>query len=73
MSLPRDYPPDHYHGETGEPSAWLRRSDQRPEVTYPAGGTCEYLATGDQTKGRFGISAGPSARRSQGPTRTFTA
>lgn len=25
MSLPRGYPPDTYHGEDGEASAWLRR------------------------------------------------
>ena len=55
MSLPRSYPPDAYTGDTGEPSAWIRPSDTTPEITYRGGGTCEYLATGDQTDGRFGL------------------
>lgn len=55
MSLPRPYPPDSYHGEGGEASAWLRRGDEPPEITYRSGGTCEYLAIGDQPAGRFGL------------------
>ena len=54
MSLPRAYPPDTYDGG-GEVSAWLRRGDGHPEVTYPTGVTCEYLATGERTEGRFGL------------------
>ena len=50
MSLPRPYPPDTYHGEGGEVSAWIRRGDAPPEITYRTGGTCEYVATGDQTQ-----------------------
>jgi len=71
VSLPRDYPPDRYHGETGELSAWLRRSDQQPEVTYPAGGTCEYLVTGDQTKGRLGIYRWTFGEEESGPDPHF--
>lgn len=55
MSLPRPYPPETYHGEGGEVSAWIRRGDDPPEITYRDGGTCEYIATGDQTAGRFGL------------------
>jgi mannose-6-phosphate isomerase-like protein (cupin superfamily) len=55
MSLPRPYPPDTYHGEGGEVSAWIRRDAEPPEITYRSGGTCEYLATGGQTAGRFGL------------------
>jgi mannose-6-phosphate isomerase-like protein (cupin superfamily) len=55
MSLPRQYPPETYDGEGGEVSAWVRRDDEPPEITYRSGGTCEYLATGDQTSGRFGL------------------
>ena len=55
MSLPRSYPPDTYLGEGGEISAWLRRDDEPADVTYRTGGTCEYLATGDRTEGRFGL------------------
>ena len=49
MSFPnplhRPYPADVYRGEGGEVSAWLRRDDTDPELTYRSGGTCEYLAT----------------------------
>jgi mannose-6-phosphate isomerase-like protein (cupin superfamily) len=55
MSLPRPYPPPTYHGEGGEASAWMRRSDTPPDLGRPDTGTCEYLATGDQTEGRFGL------------------
>ena len=55
MSHPRSYPPDTYHGESGEVSAWMRPSDTEPELTYTNGGTCEYVATGDQTGGQFGL------------------
>ena len=59
MSFPgrlhRPYPPDSYHGERGEASAWLHAAGQEPEITYRNGGTCEYLATGDRTEGRFGL------------------
>lgn len=55
MSLPRSYPPDTYHGEGGEVSAWVRRDDAPPDIAYRSGGTCEYLARGDQTDGRFGL------------------
>lgn len=55
MSLPRPYPDDTYLGDGGEVSAWLRTPDAPAEVTYRSGVTCEYLATGDQTSGRFGL------------------
>ena len=55
MSLHRPYPPDTYTGEHGEASAWLRRDDEAADITYRNGGTCEYLATGDRTEGRFGL------------------
>ena len=55
MSLPRRYPPEAYRGEGGEVSAWLRPSDEGLDVRYPNGVTCEYLATGERTEGRFGL------------------
>lgn len=56
MSLPaRSYPPDTYRGATGEVSAWLRRDAEPADIIYRTGGTCEYLATGDRTGGRFGL------------------
>lgn len=54
MSLIRRYPSDAYLGD-GEASAWVRRAGQPPEITYPNGGTCEYLARGERTEGRFGL------------------
>lgn len=55
MSLPGTYPPDVYTGESGEVSAWLRRSDTPPDITYASGGTCEYLVRGDQSRGNLGV------------------
>ena len=54
MSLHRPYPPDTYHGEGGEVSAWVRRGDEPPEITYRTGGTCEYIATGEVDVDFFG-------------------
>ena len=53
--LHRPYPPDLYRGTTGEVSARIRPSDTEPELRYRTGGSCEYLATGDQTGGTFGL------------------
>ncbi|MGZ5401218.1 MAG: hypothetical protein ACXWDM_14510, partial [Nocardioides sp.] len=59
MSLPnslhRPYPDDVYTGEGGEVSAWARPEDAVPELVYTGGGSCEYLATGDQTGGLYGL------------------
>jgi mannose-6-phosphate isomerase-like protein (cupin superfamily) len=71
VSLPRSYPPDTYHGEGGEVSAWLRRDDEPPEITYRSGGTCEYLATGDQTDGRFGFYRWTFGEAETGPDPHF--
>ncbi len=52
MSLPnplhRPYPRDVYPGDGGVVSAWLRPDGTEPELSYANGGSCEYLATGDQ-------------------------
>ena len=71
MSLPRSYPPDTYHGEGGQVSAWLRRGDEPPQVTYRSGVTCEYLATGDQTAGRFGLYRWTFGETESGPDPHF--
>jgi len=44
-----------YLGAEGETSAWRRRSDQVPDLTYPTGNTVHYLATGASTGGLFGL------------------
>lgn len=53
--LHRPYPPDAYRGTTGEVSGWIRPSETEPALQYRSGGSCEYLATGDQTHGTFGL------------------
>lgn len=73
MSLPlgRSYPPDTYHGTDGEVSAWLRRSDEPADITYRSGGTCEYVATGEQTGGRFGLYRWTFGEEESGPDAHF--
>jgi len=75
MSFPnplhRPYPPDVYRGESGEASAWLRRDDAEPEITYRSGGTCEYLATGDSTGGHYGLYRWTFGDEESGPDAHF--
>lgn len=49
------YPPDRYHGASGEVSVSARRAGEEPEVRHASGGSCEYLATGASTGGGFGL------------------
>ena len=45
-----------FHGESGEASAVVRAVETPPEVVYPTGtARGSYLATGEQTRGRFGL------------------
>lgn len=69
--LPRPYPPVSYEGDIGEESAWLRRGDAPAEVTYRSGGTCEHLATGEATKGRFGLYRWTFGEEESGPDPHF--
>ncbi len=75
MSFPdplhRPYPADVYHGDGGEASAWLRRDDTDPEITYRAGGSCEYLATGDATGGHYGLYRWTFGDEESGPDPHF--
>jgi len=48
------YPPDRYHGDTGEASARVRRADAKPEL-FNSTGSASYLATGASTNGQFGL------------------
>jgi mannose-6-phosphate isomerase-like protein (cupin superfamily) len=61
------YPAPRYHGSGGEASARYRPSDQEPEITYPSGNTCHYLATGDSTHGLFGLYRWEMGREPSGP------
>ena len=71
MSLHRSYPPDTYTGEDGEASAWLRGGDEPPDITFRNGLTCEYLATGDRTEGRFGLYRWTFGETESGPDPHF--
>lgn len=49
------YPEPRYFDDGGEVSATFRPSTQAPDLTYPTGGTVDYLATGASTAGDFGL------------------
>jgi mannose-6-phosphate isomerase-like protein (cupin superfamily) len=50
------YPPELYHGDTGEVSATFRPASAPPDLVYPESGTAvDYLATGEATQGLFGL------------------
>jgi mannose-6-phosphate isomerase-like protein (cupin superfamily) len=49
------YPQPSYLGTDGERSARYRPAEHAPELTYPAGTTVHYLATGATTNGEFGL------------------
>ena len=66
MSLPRPYPPATYDGEGGEASTWMHRPGE-PDIAFTNGVTCEYLATGDQTGGRFGLYRWTFGEEETGP------
>jgi quercetin dioxygenase-like cupin family protein len=73
MSAPlhRPYPPDLYRGTTGEASARVRVDETDPEIRYRSGGTCEYLATGDQTGTSFGLYRWTFGPEQSGPDPHF--
>lgn len=75
MSFPnplhRPYPGDAYTGEGGEVSAWMRRDSTEPELVYRNGGSCEYLATGDQTNGLYGLYRWSFGETESGPDPHF--
>ena len=69
--LHRPYPPDRYRGTTGEVSARLRSGGFEPEVRFRTGVSCEYLATGDQTGGTFGLYRWTFGEDESGPEPHF--
>ena len=69
--LDRPYPPPRYTGQGGEATAWLHPANRPPEVRYPSGGTCEYLATGEETDGRFGLYRWTFGEDESGPDPHF--
>lgn len=69
MSL--HYPPDLYRGTTGETTARMRPGDAGADVRYPNGVTCEYLATGASTDGRYGLYRWTFGEDESGPAAHF--
>jgi quercetin dioxygenase-like cupin family protein len=65
--LHRPYPPDRYRGRTGERSARLRADGAEAQIRYATGGTCEYLATGDETGTTFGLYRWTFGEEESGP------
>lgn len=70
-ALHRPYPDDVYTGDGGEHIAWLRRCDTAPDLVFAGGGSCEYLATGDQTGGLYGLYRWSFGEDESGPDRHF--
>ena len=69
--LHRPYPPDHYRGTTGEVSARIRADATEPEIHHRTGGSCEYLATGDETGTTFGLYRWTFGEDESGPDPHF--
>lgn len=67
---PRPYPPAIHHGDP-EVSAWFRRARTPAEIVFSSGGTCEILATGAQTDGRFGLYRWTFGEDESGPDPHF--
>jgi mannose-6-phosphate isomerase-like protein (cupin superfamily) len=49
------YPPELFHSDEGEVSAWARHDDAPADLTYANGGAVDYLATSAATGGLFGL------------------
>jgi mannose-6-phosphate isomerase-like protein (cupin superfamily) len=49
------YPDPIYLGESGVASATYRPNDHAPDLVYPNGTRAHYLASGDWTRGLFGL------------------
>lgn len=71
FGFPDKYPPVLYDGEGGEVSAYLRPSDTPPNLVYPNGNTCEYLTSGAQSDGRFGLYRWTFGEEESGPDTHF--
>jgi mannose-6-phosphate isomerase-like protein (cupin superfamily) len=61
------YPEPVYHGDAGLSEATFRPAGHAPEVTYRSGGTAHYLATGELTRGQFGLYRWEMAATPGGP------
>ena len=71
MSSPRSYPPPLYTGEGGETSGWIRPATAEPELGLGELGSAHYLATGEQTGGKFGLYRWNMGAEPSGPAPHF--
>ncbi len=68
---PRPYPPDRYTGDTGEASAWVRRTYAPHDLEYRNGGTADYLVTGAASGGDYGLYRWNMGPEPAGPAEHF--
>ena len=61
------YPEPTYFGEAGEVSATHRPAASQADLVYPNGTAVHYLATGETTRGTFGLYRWDAAPVSGGP------
>lgn len=52
---PEPYPAPRYTAASPATSAWWRDADAPHDIEYASGGSCDYLATGEVTRGDFGL------------------
>lgn len=64
------YPKTTYFGDTGEVSAWIRRADE-PGDLDTGSGFAHYLATGESTRGQFGLTRWDMGPEPSGPAPHF--
>ena len=64
------YPKTTYFGDTGEVSAWIRKADEPPELDTGSG-FAAYLATGEATRGQFGLTRWDMGPEPSGPAPHF--
>ncbi|HEU5472346.1 MAG TPA: cupin domain-containing protein [Actinophytocola sp.] len=61
------YPDPRYFGDTGEIDTRFRPDGEPPAITYPTGGTVDYLAGGASTDGQFGLYRWNFGAQESGP------
>ena len=67
---PHPYPPDRYHGDTGEVSARWRPSDRDHDLVSNTG-SVDYLAIGTSTNGDYGLYRWNMGPQPSGPDSHF--
>jgi mannose-6-phosphate isomerase-like protein (cupin superfamily) len=65
------YPEPRYAGENGLANATFRPTDRPPDLTQPSGGTVRHLATGESTRGQFGLYRWEMTAAQSGPNPHF--